>query len=149
MRCHTRFAAERLIEYITLASDEFRDAAATGTIQPALCAGMARDDTLLAYAAGFYESPTYESRVRAVSYVAVADSFTPSVSSLLAAARPQHVVTTAGLTRLLAPPTVRGIVSRQSLERTAVAVEYFARPQGPISSSTSSSSSRPAPTIAR
>ena len=31
-RCHTRFAAKRLIEYITCASDEFRMASATEII---------------------------------------------------------------------------------------------------------------------
>ena len=35
-RCHTRFASERFVEYITLASNEYRDAAASATLEPAL-----------------------------------------------------------------------------------------------------------------
>ena len=35
-RCHTRFAAERFVEYITRASNEYRDVAATAIIEFAL-----------------------------------------------------------------------------------------------------------------
>ena len=144
-----RFAAERLIEYITRASDEFRDATATATILPALGVWTARADTLFAYVAGFFEPPPSEPRVRALVSVAVADSSTPSVSSLLSAARPPHVATTAGLTVPLAPPVGRRIVSRRALERSAVAEGYVARLLVPMSSTTSSSPSRLAPAVTR
>ena len=147
-RCHARFAAERLVEYLTRASNKYRDAAATATIEPALGSWMARPDTLPTHVAEFFEPPPSEPRVRAVASIAAADSSTPNVSSLLAASRLAHVATTAGPTLPLVPPPNCGIVSRQSLEGTSVTEEYFARLHRPMRSSTSSSSARPAPPFA-
>ena len=149
LRCHTRFAAERLVEYITRASNEFHDAAATATIEPALGPWTTRFAKLPTHVAGFFEPPPFEPRVQAVASISAADSSTPNVSSLPATSSLAHVTTTAGPTLPLVPPAGRGIVSRQSLERTAVDEEYLARLHGPMRSSTSSSSSRPVPTLAR
>ena len=130
-------------------SNKYRDAAATATIKPALGPWTARSDTLPTHVAGFFKLPLSEPWIGTVAYIAAADSFTPNVSSLLAALRLADVATTAGSPLFLFPTAGCGIVMRQSFKCTAIDEEYFASLHGFMRSSTFSLSSRPVLFLAR
>ena len=94
--CHTRFASEQFVEYITCALNEYGDASASATIEPALGAWTARADTMPNAVAKSLKPAPLKPKVRAIASVAVADPFSPNVSNLLAASRPSQIASTAG-----------------------------------------------------